>query len=93
MTDMAQEFLDEIQREIHDFLAKYVDTLVADTSEFIYVDGEEGDHGKITYTDPYDKKLICTRIIEGGDVESFEFTQWGRGMFLSLLVGVRNNFR
>lgn len=82
---MEEDFLLEIHRALQEDLEAYVDTLKSDHSEWVYVDGEEGDYGRIKYTDPVDGKLIACFVSLGGDQDNFEFTKWGRGMFLAKL--------
>lgn len=54
---------------------KLEDSLVADHSKWVYVDGEEGDYGIVTYT--LNGELVCTHHIHGGDCENYVFTRFG----------------
>ena len=54
-----------------------------DSSRFIFVDGEEGDHGEVDYH--VDGQLFGTNKIYGGDCEEFVFTQFGKEMIANLM--------
>jgi hypothetical protein len=47
----------------------------SDYSEFVYVDGEEGDYGIVKY---YGETLLAVRFIEGGDMEHTKFTAYAK---------------
>jgi hypothetical protein len=51
--------------------------LTEDRSDFVFVDGEEGDYGVIRYTDA-SGQVVAVRNIEGGDAESIELTDLGK---------------
>lgn len=51
--------------------------LTVDTSDFVVVDGEEGDYGMIRYLDSNDE-VVATKFIQGGDMESLDVTKYGR---------------
>lgn len=53
--------------------------LIRDDSEFVVVDGEEGDYGTLRYFDT-DNQLIATRVIESGDEDNIEFTPHGKNI-------------
>lgn len=57
---------------------------VEDSSEFIFVDGEEGDYGAIKYFTPKGN-LLAIKTVEGSDSEFTEFTEFGKD-FLMLKV-------
>lgn len=65
---------------------KLEDSLVADHSKWVYVDGEEGDHGTVTYT--LNGELVCTHHIYGGDCENYEFTPFGVILIKKALIEV-----
>ncbi len=50
-----------------------------DTTEFNFVDGEEGDNGIIKYY-ATDGDLLAVKTVYGGDSEEVEFTQWGKDL-------------
>lgn len=51
--------------------------LTADHTDFVVVDGEEGDHGVIRYLDATGE-LVATKTVHGGDSESLELTPYGK---------------
>lgn len=51
--------------------------LTKDASEYVYVDGEEGDYGIIRYLDS-DNKLVLVKLIFGGDKEDCKLTNHGK---------------
>ncbi len=55
---------------------RFESELIVDNSEYVYVDGEEGDYGKVYYRTE-DNELLFTKIIEGGDREYWEVTPGG----------------
>jgi hypothetical protein len=50
--------------------------LTSDHSEFVFVDGEEGDYGNVKYSD--DKGLVAVKKVYGGDSEELELTEYGK---------------
>ena len=56
-----------------------------DMSEFVAVDGEEGDHGKITYSD-LNGRVVAIKTVHGGDDYDVEFSEHGRLLMILLLV-------
>ncbi|HET8687721.1 MAG TPA: hypothetical protein VFM18_13805 [Methanosarcina sp.] len=61
-----------------------------DTSEFVYVDGEEGDFGEIKYF--LEDHLIATHIIEGGDSDYWEYTTIGKNVLCQELQRAFDKF-
>lgn len=49
---------------------------IADKTEFVVVDNEEGDYGTIRYFD-IGGSLLAVRIVLGGDTEDTMFTAFG----------------
>lgn len=87
---MFEEFLNEIQTmSIKDSMEKIIESFDEDTSGFVYVDGEEGDYGRILFS--HNGVLIATRVIEGGDSEWYEFTPEGKSLLLTMYVGLIGN--
>lgn len=66
-------YTDKIRRHITDTEM----TCDVDDSEYVFVDGEEGDYGKVKYHNT-DGRLIAVRIIHGGDDEDITFTMEGK---------------
>jgi hypothetical protein len=54
-----------------------------DSSEFVVVDGEEGDYGLIKYSDQ--GGLIAVKKVDGGDSEETYFTQYGVDKLIPLV--------
>ena len=50
--------------------------IVADYTEFKYVDGEESDYGVIKYF--MFGQLFATKTVHGGDLEDVEYTDFGK---------------
>jgi hypothetical protein len=72
---MIETFLDEVRWSLRDILNDMEDDFVKDSTGYVYVDGEEGDHGDITYSDG--GNLIATHRIYGGDQDEYFFTEHG----------------
>ena len=51
--------------------------LSADYTDYVYVDGEEGDHGIVRYLDSAGK-IVAVKTIFAGDDESLDVTDYGR---------------
>lgn len=64
--------------------------LKKDTREFVYVDGEEGDFGKIKYF--LEDYLIATHVIEGGDSDYWEYTAIGKNVMCQELQRAFHKF-
>lgn len=73
---MIETFLDEVCWKLRDTFSDMIDDFTKDSTGYVYVDGEEGDHGDILYTDA-DGKLIATHRIYGGDSDEYFFTEYG----------------
>ena len=58
---------------------------VCDDSQFVAVDGEEGDYGIIKYHSK-SNELIAVRTIRGGDDEDTEFTEFGKNLLAPLAI-------
>ena len=79
----AAQYVYGLMNAIDDPLSKLMDGLVKDTSQFVVVDGEEGDYGSITYSlgldyGPDAGQLIATLVVEPGDWEFYEYTDFGK---------------
>ncbi len=61
--------------------------LTADNTDYVYVDGEEGDFGTIRYKDA-SGQVVVIREIEGGDVESLELTDYGRPIVAKVMLDI-----
>jgi hypothetical protein len=61
--------------------------LTADNTDFVYVDGEEGDFGTIRYKDATGA-VVAVKTIEGGDVDSLELTDYGKPIVASALMAM-----
>lgn len=84
---MFEEFLNAIQTmSIKDSMEKFIESFDEDTSGFVYVDGEEGDYGRILFS--HNGVLIATRVIAGGDSEWYEFTPEGKSLLLTMYIGL-----
>jgi hypothetical protein len=64
------------------------DEFERDVSGYVYVDGEEGDHGAIKYNEKSTGKHVATKVIKGGDSEHYEFTAYGTALFADRLLKV-----
>ena len=60
---------------------------VEDDSEFVCVDGEEGDYGVIKYLDTAGN-LVAIRTIYGGDREDVDFTEFGKALMRQKLTAL-----
>ena len=84
---MFDDFLHQIQTmHIKDSMEKIIESFDCDNSGFVYVDGEEGDYGRILFS--HNGVLIATQVIEGGDSEWYEFTPEGKSLLLKMYVGL-----
>jgi hypothetical protein len=87
---MFDDFLFQIQTmDIRDWMEKFINSFDSDNSGFVYVDGEEGDYGRILFS--HNGVLIATQVIEGGDSEWYEFTPEGKSLLLAMYVGLVGN--
>jgi hypothetical protein len=59
--------------------------LTADHTDYVYVDGEEGEFGTIRYKDATGA-VVAVKTIEGGDVDSLELTDYGKPLVASALM-------
>lgn len=82
-------FLDLWQQELgFDFNRRLEDlelNLVSDHEDFVYVDGEEGDHGTIRYRDD-SGQVVAIKEVEGGDVSSLTITDYGKPIVKAALT-------
>lgn len=60
--------------------------LTSDHSEFVFVDGEEGDYGNVKYSD--DKGLVAVKKIYGGDNEELELTEYGKTVVAAKMLEI-----
>ncbi len=63
--------------------------LTEDSSEYVYVDGEEGDYGEIRYS--LQGTLIATKVVEGGDCSYLELTDDGKKFLISKVKEILSN--
>jgi hypothetical protein len=85
--DFMEEFWLDLRMKMRSPIDELDRTLdfVADHSEFVCVDGEEGDYGKVTYRTP-EGVIVAVRTILGGDDEETVFTPEGKVIMTNLLV-------
>lgn len=62
------------------------DEFERDNSGYVYVDGEEGDHGVIKFIEKATGLHVATRVIQGGDQEHYEYTAYGATLFADRLL-------
>lgn len=62
------------------------DDVEEDCSDYVYVDGEEGDHGTIKFVQKSTGQLLAKKVILGGDQEYYEFTPLGRTYYAERLL-------
>lgn len=60
---------------------------IEDSSEFVFVDGEEGDYGVIKYFTPKGN-LLAIKTVEGGDSEFTEFTEFGKNFLKQKILNI-----
>ena len=77
-------FENEIRYHFYKLLGEDDEKYRTDYSEFIVVDGEEGDYGIIKYY--YGEELIAVKTVYGGDEEGTEFTEFGKLLFNAKLI-------
>ncbi len=80
-----EHFAEDVCWIIRDIVTDAPDEFIADHSEYVYVDGEEGDWGRITYSDK-DGKLVATHLIYGGDRDEWVFTEFGCDLFCGKMI-------
>lgn len=59
--------------------------LTEDLTDFVCVDGEEGDFGVIRYKDATGN-VVAIKNVEGGDVEHLELTDYGKPLIAAKLL-------
>lgn len=69
----------------------WIDSLREDTSEWNFIDGEEGDYGKIYYWQ--DDILMITHVIHGGDNEEVIFSPSAKVKLFEIMQQVLEGFR
>lgn len=86
MESLIEEYLNQrgiqIQFEVDDIEYK------SDYSDFISVDGEEGDHGVIKHFKG--EMLIAQTFVHGGDMEETEFTPQGEELLNKYAIELIN---
>lgn len=87
---MFREYLNNLNIKLIDIFDELESTLRQDNTNYVYVDGEEGDYGVITYYSKYDD-LVATRTIHGGDSETVEFTPYGVRIIKRMIIDHLNN--
>lgn len=84
---MLQTFLDELRTlAIEDLMNDFIDTFESDSSGWVVVDGEEGDHGQILYR--HNGVLVAKMVSSGGDTDYYEFTPEGKDILLSKYLSI-----
>lgn len=78
MNSLLYELWLEVQSAFTTLIENDREEYVEDTSEFVVVDGEEGDYGKIKYFDKNNNELVAVKTVHGGDREDIEFTTYGK---------------
>ena len=73
---IVDQALTNVMWKVRDALDALDDTFRADSSGYVYVDGEEGDYGDILYYQG--EELVYTRRIHGGDEEEIILTELGK---------------
>ena len=73
---IVDQELTNVMWKVRDALDALDDTFRADSSGYVYVDGEEGDYGDILYYQG--EELVYTRRIHGGDEEEIILTELGK---------------
>jgi hypothetical protein len=75
---------DNINPIFEELFEIFIDTLDCDHTNWVCVDGEEGDYGKVTYS----KNGIVIYSLEstGGDNDWYEFTDVGKIIIMKMLV-------
>jgi hypothetical protein len=79
LDQFLQEFISTNDRI--DKIEKFIDTFDSDSSKWVYVDGEEGDHGIITYS--YKGNIVCDYVCRGGDSDDYIFTNYGKALLIA----------
>ena len=87
MSILEDIFLYDVQSPFQRLLEDAELDLTADHRDFVYVDGEEGDHGVVRYYDA-DKQLVAVRTLHGGDSEHTELTTLGAQMVRAKLTSL-----
>lgn len=93
--DILEQFWYTVQSNLYSKItsADIDKQLTIDDSQFVVVDGEEGDYGIYKYF--HNTELVAKRTIYGGDVEDTEFTEYGKTFlkiqFYKLLDEVLDN--
>jgi len=84
--DLIKTFFENNEQDLRTLLESAELPCKEDRSGYIYVDGEEGDYGVIKYYAEQSGIHIATKVIEGGDVEWVEFTEYGATLMQNLLI-------
>ena len=81
---MYDSFLREVfDPEFKEDIEKFLDSLDEDHSNWVCVDGEEGDYGYVTYN--LNGREICRKESAGGDNDWYTFTPSGKFHILSII--------
>lgn len=75
--------LQSASRDMSEILDKWMDTLEADHSDWVCVDGEEGDHGAVHYRE--NGNIVCSKRSNGGDDDWIEMTEYGARRALEMI--------
>ena len=87
MNLLESTFLYDVQPTLNRLLDDEDLHLVADHSDYVVVDGEEGDFGVVRYRNG-DNQLVAVRTVQGGDSETIELTPFGAQLVKQRLLAV-----
>lgn len=79
-TYIHQAMIDALAEALSAPIEKWEDSLVSNADDYVYVDGEEGDFGILTYHGPDasgTNVMMMVRYVHGGDSENTYYTQDG----------------
>ena len=85
LTLVTEDYLYPFKDNLNTRLGEYEDTLIKDSSAYVFVDGEEGDYGVINYYLPTGE-LVYSHLIHGGDVEEIILTDLGKNEVKRMLL-------
>lgn len=82
---MLEQFLSSLfTKKFMDTLDVLIDSFVADHSQWVYTDGEEGYYRVITYT--HLGFVVCKYTDSGGGGGDYEFTEIGNRIITSAII-------
>ena len=80
--DLGQFWNDDFAYKFSQLLENVDLGLTSDSSDFVVVDGEEGDYGIIRYKDS-SGEVVAIKIVHGGDDEELQITEYGKSIIFS----------